>query len=334
MNFGSVVRHDPADALGEKPGQLGHLCLDPFNGIQRICSGCQANGDRGSRLSVDACGPVVVLCAKLHARHVFYAQRGAIRIGAHDDVAELLGCGKSAFGDDDRIELLSGRRWQLPQFAGCKLGILCAHCIGHICGRKIIDMQLFHLQPQTHRVFGTEQQCLAHARHTLDTVEHIGSGKAAQRDIVEALVRREQRNEHHIVARRFGHGDAQATDLIGQACLRALDAVLRFDRRQVKIRSRLERQRDAAGSQLGGGFHVEQMLDAVHFLLYQCHRCFFDDLRRCARVVDSNRQCGWRNRRVLRNRQVFQCQYPAQQDDERDHPRENRTVDKEFCEHV
>ena len=191
-------------------------------------------------MPVYARGDGIILRPQLHPRHVLDSHRGTIRIGAHDDVAEFFRRGQAAFCDDNRIQLLAGRCRQLPKFAGSELRILGSHGLGDIAGCQVIGMELLGLQPQPHRIFGAEQYRLAHARHAADILQQVGCGVAAESHIVAALVRRNQRDEHQVITRRLRHGYAHTTYIIRQTCFGALDAVLCFDRSDIKIGARLE----------------------------------------------------------------------------------------------
>src|SRR5690606_559414 len=74
---------------------------------------------------------------------------------------------------------------------------------------------------------------------------------------------------------------------------------------------------------------VEEPLHAVEFLLHHLGHVGGGHRRVGSRVDRAHGERRWRNGRILFHRQHPQRDNPAQQDGQRDHPREDRTVDEE-----
>lgn len=179
-------------------------------------------------------------------------------------------------------------------------------------------------------LFGTEQRRIAHTRHAQYLVEHVGRRIAAECNVVHAVIGRNQRNEHQVVARRFAHGDAGALHFLRQPGLGALDAVLGFHRCHVEIGAGVESQGDGGAPQFGGRLHVQQVLDAAELLLDQRHGGVFHHLRRRAGIADVDGNCRRRHLGIGGHRQLAQGQRTTEQDDDRDHPGKDGAIDEEF----
>ncbi|CSH33789.1 Uncharacterised protein [Shigella sonnei] len=112
---------------------------------------------------------------------------------------------------------------------------------------------------------------------------------------------------------------------------RQLQFVLHLNLRDIRISTRLKGQGDLHGTRgVTVRGHVHQVIDTVHILFDNlCHRvlhCF----RISAGVGGGDRYCRRCNRRILRHRQFEDRQPPCQHDDNGDHPRKNRAIDKEI----
>ena len=104
---------------GKRCLQVFHRRLDPVGDVERVGAGNLEHGDDGRRLAVVAADGVVEHRAQLEPRDVLEAHLGAVRVGAHDDVAELLlveqaplradGVGVLGAGGGGRAADLAGR---------------------------------------------------------------------------------------------------------------------------------------------------------------------------------------------------------------------------------
>ena len=121
-----------SDVAGEELRQLGQFASDILGHLQRIAAGRDPHRDESGRLAVHPGKDVVVLRAKFDPGHILDPDGRTIRLGAHDDVAELFRRGQAAARNDHRIELLARSRWRLPDFAGRDLHVLGAHRVGDI----------------------------------------------------------------------------------------------------------------------------------------------------------------------------------------------------------
>ena len=255
-------------------------------------------------------------------------------MGFHQNPFKLLGPTQAAAQGQHGIQLLSGGRGVLAQLARGQLDVLRSNRCGDVAGGDPKGLQLVGVQPNAHRVFGAKEVGLAHPLDPSQLIEHGGGGKAAQGHGALAVVLGGQDHKHQVIALRLGDGHAQAAHIVGQTCLDTLVSVLRLHRGDVDVGASLKRQGQRAGPQFGGGLHVEQAFDAVHFLLDERGHGLLDHLGRSARVGDVERDGGLRHLRVLSHRHLAQGQHPRQDDEDGDHPCKDGAVDEEFGQHV
>src|SRR6266850_2288539 len=92
--------------------------------VDRIGAGQLVDGDDRGRITVKPSDLVVLLSAQLHPSYILHSDKGAVRIGANDDVAKFL-CGQQATLRPNRVgELLAARYGLGTDLAGGVDGIL------------------------------------------------------------------------------------------------------------------------------------------------------------------------------------------------------------------
>ena len=148
------------------------------------------------------------------------------------------------------------------------------------------------VEPDAHAVLAqSERRDVADAVDAGQRVAHLNQRVVADVELIEALVRRDQVDDHQQVGRRLERRHAQPADVLRQPRLGDRDAVLHEHLGLVEIGAEPERDRQrhrAVGRALRR--HVEHVFDAVHFLLDRRGDRLGDHFRRRARV-------GWPERR-------------------------------------
>ena len=81
----------------------------PLGAVDRVAAGRLIDADHRGRRAIEP-ADLLRAGAKLDPRDVAHAHERAVRVGAHDDVAELLDGGEPALGLDVELELLVGQR--------------------------------------------------------------------------------------------------------------------------------------------------------------------------------------------------------------------------------
>ena len=103
---GGVVGIDHLHSRRKVLGEFRHLCLNPVCGLQGVGAGRQPDRHSTHRLPVVERLNVVVFGADLAFGHILEFYRGAVGIGAQDDVVELIGRLKQGAGGDGGVQLL------------------------------------------------------------------------------------------------------------------------------------------------------------------------------------------------------------------------------------
>ncbi|MCY1530316.1 hypothetical protein D9M68_654970 [compost metagenome] len=288
-----------------------------------------ADTDRGH--AVQARGGGVVLAAEFDARHVFEAHGRAVGVGAQHDVLELLDAVELAVHRDRGRDRLAGDVRQVAERARRHLGVLRTDRGIHVVGRQVEALQLRRVDPDAHRVLGAEQLGLAHAVDPLQFRHDVARGVVTERHRVEVGVVRGQHREQQEVVARLVHAHALLRHGRGQTRRGAREPVLHVHLREVFVGAGLEADGDGAGAVgLGHRFHVDQAGRAVHLALDHGQHAVLECLRGGTGVGDVDHDGRWGHRRVLRDRQLRDGDAAHHDDEQCDHPREDRSVDKEF----
>lgn len=261
-----------------------------------------------------AVGPrahAVVLAAQFHAGHVLEAQHSAVRPGAHDNFAELLGRDQAALGVNLPGELRGGRRRHVAQTAGRELGVLLLNGLRHVIDRQGILGQLVRLKPDAHGVaHAAENRGVAHAGHALEFVYHVDLHPVLDIDLVIAAVRRIESKDLEHGRGALDHAHALAAHLFRQQGLGQIDLVVDVDQGHVRVGTQREIDVDGAGTRAGGGCgsHVQHVFHAVDVHFQRGQHRGGDGLSGRAGIGDAHVDRGRHQIRVLRDGQGLQSQ--------------------------
>ena len=150
--------------------QLG----DAFGGGQGVGIGGQRDRDARGRLAVVAADHRITFRTDLDPGDVTKAQRRTVRIGTHDDGAELFRRLQPVLGGDGGVDLLAidGRR--AAELADGHLGVLRLDGRHHVAGCKLVGVELARVEPDAHGVLAAEHLHAAHARHAAQRINDAG----------------------------------------------------------------------------------------------------------------------------------------------------------------
>jgi hypothetical protein len=102
------VEHDPiGNVLGELARQALQLRFHGRRDRKRVGVRGLIDEHHRARLSVEPRPRIVGLGADLHARHIAQTNDGAVRVGAHDDIAKLRSARETAARHDGQLKLLT-----------------------------------------------------------------------------------------------------------------------------------------------------------------------------------------------------------------------------------
>ncbi len=198
-----VVGIDHLDAGREEITHLAQLCPDPLGGIECIRARRLADRQDGGGLSVVAGIDVIRLRAQLGAPDIADEDARAVRVYTDGDRGEFLGRLQEVLDNDRRVQLLAVDGGNRAELAGGDLDIVGAQGRDHIGDGQVVGGELVGIQPDAHRVLGTEVLDLADARDTGQDFFEVRLRVVAQVVASHAAVLGHQSGQDQVVARRF-----------------------------------------------------------------------------------------------------------------------------------
>ena len=219
--------------------------LHRIRGCERVGARRELDGKAGRGLAVEAADDAIILSAKLHTGDVAQAQGRAVRIGAQDDVAELLRCLKTGQGGHRRVEFLPLERGLGANFAGRNLRVLRFDGVAHIAWHQTVIAQLERIEPDAHGVLGAEHAHLAHAGHARQWILHGAAQVIGNIDVGVSPGRVVEADDHQEIRLRFAHRDAKLRHFLWQQRKRLLHLVLDLNLGDIRIGAGRERRADA-----------------------------------------------------------------------------------------
>ncbi len=326
-----VIRVNHFQTAREERLKTSNGLTHRFSGIQRVRAGREFDTETRRRLAVIARDNVVVFTAQLHLRHVFQQHARTILIHFQQDFAELFSRGQTGLRDDRGVQLLAFHRRRTAKLTGRYLGVLRFQRAYHIDRRQLEVVQLVRVEPDTHRVLGTEELHVAHARGTADRIFNVRARVVRDIFLLHRAVGVDKAQHHQERAGGFLDAHALLLNFLRQQRHGELQFVLHLYLRDVRVGAGFERQRDLHRPRgVAGGGHVHQAIDTVHVLFDNLRHGILHRFRIRARVGCVNRHRWRRNRRILRNGQFHNGQATCQHDDDGDHPREDGAIDKKL----
>ncbi|MEY9717746.1 hypothetical protein ABIA22_000236 [Sinorhizobium fredii] len=330
--FGRVVDDPVFEPLGKVPGKVGHRRLDRIRRRERIGAGAREDAKRDGWAAVQVTVCHIFARAELDARDVLQLDEPAILGGLDDHIAKLPGVTEAAVGGDGVLKGAVARHRRTADRAAGDLDVLLAQRLDDIAGRHAVGGEFLRVEPDTKRILAlAEQDDVADAVETDEQVANAGARVIGDIELVVAVVRRQQVNDHHQVGRALGRGDPDAPDILRQARLGNRDAVLHEHLRLVEVRAELEgdRQRHrTVGGRVRG--HVEHVLDAVDFLFERGRNRIGDGLRIRSRIGGPDDDGGRCDFRILRHRQLEIGDAADDQEDDRQNRSKDRPIDEEM----
>ena len=273
----------------------------------------------------------VVLRAIFDARHVLHAHEPPVARRAHDHLPELARILEAPLRRHHELEGVVGRRRLLAEGAARHLDVLLADRGDDVAGRHAVGGELVRIEPDAEGILPlAEDGDVADALLAEQDVADAGPGVAGDVELIEGVVRREHMHDHHQVGRALAGGNPEAADLLGQARLGDGDAVLHEDLRVVEVGA--EPERDGQGQSAVAGRirrHVEHVVDAVDLLLERRRHRGGDRLGIGAGIGGAHDDGRRGDLRILGGGQVEVGDAADEQDQERQHGREDRPVDEE-----
>ena len=281
-------------------------------------------------MPVELGGGRVALLPQLDARDIGQPHHRAVGIRLDHDLAELIGGRQPRLGADGGVQHLPFHRGQRTDLSRRDIDILRRDRRLDVRRHQLDGGELGRVQPDPHRIFRAEHLALADAADARDIILEIADqivGDVAAGRLVGLVVQRDDQQE---VAVRLGHGDALRGDRGRQPRGGLLNLVLNLDLRDVGIGPLDEGDGDRRRSRrVRTGLEILQAVDAGQLLLDHLRHAGLERFGRCSGIRRIDRYGRWRDIGILRDRQRAQADDPAEHDDDRDHPREDRAFDEE-----
>ena len=324
--------------VGDFPGHVGREAFGhlphraPHRGRRRNRVGARRQIDphcRG-RLAVKARNHIGRLRTEFDPRHVAHPDQRAVRLGAHDDRAELLGGFEPALGGQRDRALLRLDHRCAAYAADRGLDVLRAYRGDHLVRRQPEPGQPVHVEPDAHRIVLLAKQIgLADPRDAADRVADVDQHVVGQKQAVARPFGRAQHDDLQDRRGRLFDLDTALLHLGRQPCHRPLHPVLDIDGVGFGIGTDGERYGEAIGPVIARGRpHVQHAGHAVDLALDNLGDGLLDDFGIGAGVAGRDRHLGRYDVGKLRDWDRGERDQPGQGDQDRDHDREPRAIDK------
>ena len=195
-----------------------------------------------------------------------------------------------------------GRR--SSQLARSNLVVLRFQLVNNIQRRELIFVHRVAVQPDAHCILGTEQLHVTDAGSTADRIFYVRSNIVGDIILREVFIVRHKASNQQEAAAGFLHADTLLLHFLRQQRHGELEFVLNLHLRDIRIRARLECQRngDVTGG-ITGGRHVHQIINTVHVLFDNLSYGVLYRLGISARVGCCHCHRRRRNGRILCDRQ-------------------------------
>jgi hypothetical protein len=193
---------------------------------------------------------------------------------------------------------------QAAELAGRNLYVLRGNRGFHVGRGQVELVQLGRVEPDTHRILGTEDLEVTDTGGPRDRVLHVRHDVVGQVVLGHAAVTRHHADHQQEVFHCLGDADTLLLNFLRQQRGGQVQLVLNLDLRGVGVGALLEGRSDGHAA-VGVTFrrHITQVVDTVELLLDHLDHGVLHGLRRRAWVGHLNRNGRWRNARVLVDRQ-------------------------------
>ena len=325
-----IVHGRPFDALREPGLQVGHLRANGAGERQRVRARRLEHHDGDGRLVVEQRAQAERAGTELDARNIAQTSDRSVSAGLDDDVAELFLVRESTARDDRQLICHRVVHRRSADGAGGDLEVLLANRVDDVARRQSVRCDTVRIEPDAHCIVArAEHDHLTRAGNSRQLVADVQQRIIAEIDRVVAAVRRKQVHDHRDVRGALLGDDTESAHFLGQSRQRLGHAVLHLHLREVDVRADLEGDGEierAVGR--GGRCHVEHPLDAVDRVLERRAHRLCEHRRIRARIYRANRDGRRRDFGILADRQLRDSDQATGKNDQRQHDREDRAVDK------
>ena len=329
---GRVVVNPVVHAVRETGFQFLHEFPDAFCGLKRFASGLLVDRESDGRPPVQRAVDVVGLCAEFRAADIPEADDLAARALLNHNLVKLLRACKPALGIHRVLEsgAVGNRR---GADRSCRdLHVLLADGRDDILRREAARGKLLRIEPDPHAVFVAENADVADAVYAGKGILELQDRVVAEIERIEAVVGRDEVDDHHHRSRLLFDSDAVPADILREEGEGEVHTVLGENLCGIEVRAELEGDREDVGAvAVGLRRHVEHVLDAVDLLLDRGADRLRDRRGIGTRIACGHLHCRRRDLRILGDRQHHQRHRSDDRDDDRQHRSKDRAVDEEMA---
>ena len=283
-------------------------------------------------MSVDVVLEAVGESSELHVGHILQAEDLAVACGAENDVVELIGVLQAPLVFKHILEALVAL---FAKLAGSCLDVLLGESGGDVGRHQFILRHHLRLQPDTHRIVGTERHGVADARDALDLRDHVDRHVVVDKlsCILVFGVKHTEHHKHRSLA--LLGDDTHLVYLRGEESRSLGHTVLHVDGRHVRVHALLEVDLDFGRAVVGGRReHVVHVFRAVDLLLERSDHRVHHGLGigtgvGCAHTDGRRRDVG-----ILFDRKTEKTEDTEDHDEDRDYGRQHRPIDEIIKFHI
>ena len=226
-------------------------------------------------------------------------------MAADYDLAKLLGSLHTPFDSSGVLEVLLASGGVLPDRANRGLHVLVFQCSRDSgrCHAKL--SHLVRLQPNPHRIIGTELLNRSDAFDTFQLFHEINTAVVFHKAAIVRAIRRPERKDHRAVRSGFFRNNAGRCDFRRQLGIRLGYAVLRLHRCQVGILAQFELYIQRIYTIVGAcRIHRDHAFGAIDLQLDDLGDALFDNFSVRTVIVRRDIDCRRGNLGILGNRQI------------------------------
>ena len=300
--------------------------LDVLDNGRSIRTGGLEDNHRHTRMPIHIITESVSQTAQLNIGDILEPQHFAVGIGSDHDILELLLGLQAPLIAHHILERLVA---QLAELAGRSLDILFGQRRRHVGRHQFVLGHHIGLEPDTHRVVGTHHHRIAHTGNTLNLGHDVDVRIVFEELLVVPVVGTVKREDQQHTGLSLLGDDTDLRYLGRQETLRLGHTVLHVDGRHVGVDTLLEVDGDRRITGIGGGGgHVIHVLHTVDLLLQRSDHAVQHSLgvRTGIGGIHPDRRGG--DIGILLHRQRHQPQQAQDDDEDRNHRRQHRAVDK------
>ena len=269
----------------------------------------------------------VGFASQLDVRDILQAQKRAVGLGHEHDLPEFFRGHQTSAVFHRILECIVR---VLTQRTGRRFDVLFGECRCYVRRDELVLGHYIGLEPNTHRIVGTEREGLADACDTEDAGLDVDLQVVRQERFIVGVVGTVQRKDLDHRGLPFHGRHANLCDFGRQLAGGPRNAVLHVDGSHVGIDSLAEVNRHRGTSDSGAGGHVGHVFHTVDSLLERYDDRFLDCLGAGARIRGAHHHRRGRNVGILLHGQCRQTDQTADYDYDGYDRRQYGSFDKMF----